>query len=211
MTASRVDADEVFTAVEFSAGFSHGDYHRWLPSIAAKLSNYDEDGEPELVATAVFYKAELESAARNGYLPGYLLDTESSTAPYIDLFCETDDGSSFIDEVEDAVGFLPGGRDLLIADRIEILPRYRGHGLAERLIDDASQMFGGFAELIVLKPFPLQFEYHQKERNISAWEERIDAAGFQADEPFAQKKLIGHYEKMGFKKIENTELMARAR
>jgi hypothetical protein len=54
--------------------------------------------------------------------------------------------------------FEPRSVDLLILDRIELRPEYRGHGLRLVAARCLIEMFGSRCGLVACKPYPLQFE-----------------------------------------------------
>jgi GNAT superfamily N-acetyltransferase len=94
--------------------------------------------------------------------------------------------------------------DVLIIDLVRVDPAYRGRGLgllAARRVMDVFEPDDG---LVLVKPFPLQFNAHQR----SAVAKDTDLAAFTCDEKTAFKKLRKHWERLGFRRIPKTEYYA---
>jgi GNAT superfamily N-acetyltransferase len=98
-------------------------------------------------------------------------------------------------------------RNLLILDRVEILPTFRGKKLAlivmRRLIERFTQGSG----LVALKAYPLQFEA-QNDRDD--WRKKMALTSFHSDEKASTTKLKKHYSRLGFLAIRGTPFMVRS-
>jgi hypothetical protein len=81
--------------------------------------------------------------------------------------------------------------NLLILDRVEILPKYRGAGV------------------VGMKPFPLQLE-PKESRDSSGWAKRLRLDDLPRDEKMAKKKLKRYYGKLGFVEMKSTPFMFRS-
>lgn len=86
-----------------------------------------------------------------------VLDVREETAAYIPLL--GDDAGNFSRAVCKILGEeMVFCRNILILDRLEILPRFRGQQLGLRYVRAAISRFGIGCRLAAIKPFPLQFE-----------------------------------------------------
>jgi len=82
------------------------------------------------------------------------------------------------------------GGDVLYIDHIEVKEEFRGFNLGLFLLDRADNTLNGPMSLCLLIPYPLQ----HLERHGEAWKQ----AEFEAD----REKIIKHYKRLGFKKIQ---------
>jgi len=85
-------------------------------------------------------------------------------------------------------------RNMLILDRLEILPQFRGQQLGLRFIRAAIARFGMGCRIVVIKPFPLQFEGKLDDRNKDEYRKATD-------------KLRKYYARAGIKPLRGTDLM----
>jgi GNAT superfamily N-acetyltransferase len=90
--------------------------------------------------------------------------------------------------------------DILILNRIEIFPEYRGMGIGKHLIKDLYNNFIQGCALFVLKCFPLQAEAgtldRHKEHAI-----KMGYLDFEKDKAKSFKKLHSYYKSIGFLNI----------
>jgi GNAT superfamily N-acetyltransferase len=93
--------------------------------------------------------------------------------------------------------------NLLILDRLEIFPNFRGRGYGLEALQCLIQRFRMGVGLIVMKPFPLQFEDPEPEELASRG---LD--GFVGSAAFCTRKLKRYYAQLGFKRIPRTPFMA---
>lgn len=136
-----------------------------------------------------------------------IFDLRSETCPiYENLFGF--DGCGIKGEVLD-VTCVPDGyinENILYLSRLEIKAEYRKQGYGLSAIRAFIHYFGSGAGLIVMKPFPLQFEGGIDE----ATKKTQGLAKFNASLENSTKKLERYYGKLGFIKIKDTPYMARA-
>lgn len=140
-----------------------------------------------------------------------ILDLEAKTAPYITLFDYQNNGLS--NPAYEAIGapehlFPEDVKSALIVDRLEIAPEYRGNAYGEIIISDAIEKFGQRADVIAVKPFPLQFEAISGERTRRSEDDLKWSLGMQleklcSDRKKALSKLQSYYKELGFKPAED--------
>jgi hypothetical protein len=109
------------------------------------------------------------------------------------------------------------GINLLILDRLEILPEYRGGGLGLACLYRCMQQYKHGCGLVTLKPYPLQFETirgsgdkneHDERKDQEPWRQSLNLKVFGTDKKTCMKKLEKYYQRLGFIKIQRTEVMA---
>lgn len=98
-------------------------------------------------------------------------------------------------------------RNLLILDRIELLPQFRDHGYGLAMLYRCIQQFAHCYTTVVLKCFPLQFETRSNRDESAAWLSTMEMNMFSADQKECTAKLKHHYRKLGFKSIGRSDFM----
>ena len=127
-------------------------------------------------------------------------DLTNHCFPVVDL--ETGDWTEAVYKTWDGDVF---DQDLLIIPKLEILPNYRGHDIGLFCMARLIQMLSSGCGLVVIKPFPLQFDSSYKE-----YTERRELLGFDqltASQADATEKLIKHYKRLGFRALPGTDLL----
>lgn len=169
---------------------------------AILLNEYDED----IIVGKVKYFFIDTMASDFG--PDYLLDLVSNTAPFIGEIYRHN-SFEFKKKIENLFEFGIYNSNLLILDRLEVLPEFRGNDYARRIIDDGIKTFGSNAGLMALKAFPLQLEYHDENKLQDEWDKNMNMGTFETDEKKAFKKLISFYNQLGFRKISSENIMVK--
>jgi hypothetical protein len=133
-----------------------------------------------------------------------VLDVREETAAYIPLL--GNDAGNFSRAVCKILGEeMVFCRNILILDRLEILPRFRGQQLGLRYVRAAISRFGIGCRLATIKPFPLQFE--GKMGTVGGSETVEPSKSMVADFNAATKKLKKYYAHEGFVSLKNSDLM----
>ena len=167
--------------------------------------NDDEDKQP--VGKFRVYYVDLERAVNEGETISDILDAHSShVAEYFEpIFgSEEPDFNSRILELFDHAIF---ASNLLILDRLEILPQYRGEGLGLTVLRHMIARFSSGAALVAMKPFPLQFEASPSVGFGDKWRDRMNLSQFPAAEDVATEKLFRYYSRLGFLRLSGTAMM----
>lgn len=97
--------------------------------------------------------------------------------------------------------------NVLILDRLEILPEFRGHNLGLVVMRRLIERFGAGAGVVAMKPFPLQRELTGQEED--EWRQKMRLDDFERNLPRATARLRRHYAKLGFKHMKGTPFMFR--
>jgi GNAT superfamily N-acetyltransferase len=98
----------------------------------------------------------------------------------------------------------PIGSNLLILDRLEILPEFRGRKIGLAVLYKAVQQFARGCGIVAMKPFPLQFDVHTK--SDTARFDALKLADFNRESKTATKALEKYYKILGFRKLAGTPL-----
>jgi hypothetical protein len=98
------------------------------------------------------------------------------------------------------------GSNILVLDRLEILPQYRGKKLGIAVLCNMIARFAPGAAIVAMKPCPLQFEVPSNE-DEEKWRDRMSLAKMSTDQGVATKKLCNYYSKLGFLPLSGTPMM----
>jgi len=181
------------------------DGERWVTPIKGFINFYDDEGEQLQVGRISFFHIDLNSATENGWGSFDVLDHDQSTAPFIDIIqsIEDDDYDSFEHLFDD------WSSNILVADRIEILPEHRNNGITAKVFDQMVRLFGSDCSLLLLKAFPLQHEPRRGDTygDISDWQKSLALENFETDQSSALEHLTSYYERIGFTKFKTDGIM----
>lgn len=137
--------------------------------------------------------------------PFEILDLEHHTNEYAHVILDSNK-APFSSRLEKLLGDEIWDFNLLILDRIEILPAYRGHGIGLLTLISLIQRFGEGAGVVGIKPFPLQFEPKQN-RSSSEWAKSLRLEELTSERKKAKEKLKLYYGKLGFVEMKSTPFM----
>jgi hypothetical protein len=138
-----------------------------------------------------------------------VFDTYSETIDYHDAIFE-DDSLLFREELLTALKDDAGWGNLLILDRIEILPRFRNKKIGLLVMCALMRRFSAGAALVGIKPFPLQFESVSTNDSVSKWRDKLQLSSMGKQMRSATAKLCRYYRKLGFVPLKGTPFMFRS-
>ncbi len=133
-----------------------------------------------------------------------VFDSVSEVYPYVQLY-DLDEGSQSAAAKKAAGADFLFEPNLLILDRLEILPRYRGHGYGLQALISMMHWFQAGAGMVAMKPFPLQSECRRDGKH-----DDLELDKFPAHYTQARTKLRRYYAQLGFKLVPKTEFMVRS-
>ena len=203
-----IEFEELGFSITFnSSAIIDDEPENYLISIEGNiLCTDDNDNEITAGKLKIFY-VDIDGAADAGYESTHILDLEAATEPfYLALFDPKT--SEFRQSVYDLVGEDIFGRNLLILDRLEILPVYRGKKLGLACLYRCMQQYWHGCGLVALKCFPLQFEAVSEDKTRDEWRRSLELNNLGKDHKHCRSKLQAYYEQLGFKKLRGTEIMA---
>jgi GNAT superfamily N-acetyltransferase len=188
---------------------SYDDYERYLAVYEGDLfvfldDEQENDGREHPAGQVRLFILNADAAESEGESLFDVLDERAETAAYIHLL--GDDAGNFSRAVCKIVGEeMVFCRNILILDRLEILPRFRGQQLGLKYVRAAISRFGIGCRLAAIKPFPLQFE--GKMGSISGNDYVEPSQSMLANFNAATKKLKKYYAHEGFISLKNSDLM----
>jgi GNAT superfamily N-acetyltransferase len=103
--------------------------------------------------------------------------------------------------------------NVLILDRLEILPEFRGHDLGLVVIRRLIERFGAGAGVVAMTPFPLQHgcarDDDGEDEEEKDWRQKMRYDNFDKNLQRAIGRLRRYYAKLGFKLMKGTPFMFR--
>lgn len=184
-------------------GIDLGDY---IKEISGKVCVFNSGGGKiaELGRFKVL-RIDVDSAIADQESVFDVFDYSSSTIDYFDLYIRG--GWEFKEAVlRDlrCVGeYVPCG--LLIIDRLELYPKYRGRGVGLDAMKAMIVHFRMGAGIVAIKPFPLQFEGGARDEPETLRRRGLDQ--YPGDEARCKRRLMRHYATIGFRRILRTPYM----
>ena len=173
------------------------------------IHEYDKEGNYEEIEVGYMraFLINLEAAQSEGVSLWELFDYHGDVAEFSGTIL--DDGSEDFDEDLLWEYGLDQICHLLILDRIEIDPKYRGRGIGLAATNLMVERVGYGCDLIALKAFPLQFEVKSRNDTPGADDAKGKYNDFPEDEERALKQLMSYYAKAGFKPFKSDRIMLR--
>jgi GNAT superfamily N-acetyltransferase len=140
---------------------------------------------------------QIREARREGFQASAVLNAKSfATSEYSQLFKKLEWRKRVSKKFE------PRSADLLILDRIELKPEYRGHGFGLLAARCVIETFGSRCGLVACKPYPLQFE------GSNQWRPPARVWGAAKALRRARTKLRRYWARVGFQRVPRTMLYA---
>lgn len=145
-----------------------------------------------------------------------VFDAHSSSLE--EYYCHIFNGNDFLEDEDepssifsDALNDLLNGNivayNLLILDRVELLPEYRGKFIGLSVMRYVMARFSQGAGIIALKAFPLQFEKGLITPEEKQWQMKLQLDAFTRNKKQAQKKLVNLYRDLGFRPLPKSPYM----
>ncbi len=167
-----------------------------------KVGIYAENEEKKetekLIGKFLFKIVYIDEAENNGYDLFEIFDTYGYTFRLAEMFFDFDSGE-LKEDIQEFYNYDLIESNICILEKIEILPDYRGHKIAAKVIKDIIFHFGAECGLFIIQAYPLQFESAGIEK--SQWQTQLELNKFPVDEITAFNKLKNYYISIGFDKI----------
>ena len=184
------------------------DPNDYVYPICGRIVEMVADESEILVGKFCQYYIDIASAIDAGYPDLFdIFDAHSeSIADYYDALIDphTEYFSEKLRQLLDDEIMQP---NLLIIDRLELLPNYRGQNLGIMIMRRLIQRFSAGAGVVAIKPFPLQFERRSPAEEESGWHQKMQLSNFRETERDSIRKLQNHYRKLGFVEMKGTPHM----
>jgi hypothetical protein len=155
-----VEEDDLFYInLKTHMGVGTGEPNDFLSHYQGTVEVYDtERDEPICAAQLSLFLVHADAAERAGMPLHDVLDADSKTAPFLALLHKNEAGNFSPAVLRILKDDFATTRDMLILDRIEILPEFRRKRLAHRVTQGLVDRFAAGSRIVALKAFPLQFE-----------------------------------------------------
>lgn len=131
-----------------------------------------------------------------------VMDATHSINQMSGVLFEWDEDKDFWDKIDTFFDYNPlENYDIFFLETIEIIAKYRGKGLGEKIINNLIERFYSSCGLWVLKAFPMQHDIgikSDKEENWSDWSKKMEYPQMELDFEKAQYQLFNYYKKKGF-------------
>ncbi len=175
---------------------------RFCQNIHGKLLTYTSDDctNATLVGKLFGRKLLLDDAMNADFDFYRIFDNYSSTFEIGEVIFDFDSGDYseiLLENYENIISHL----NLIILERIEILPDFRKNEIGKKFLKDFYNNFHQGCDLIVLKVFPIQLEFDSPLGRDEFWHKKMEYNDLEKDEELAKYKLLNFYTKMGFEFI----------
>jgi hypothetical protein len=177
----------------------------YICNIAGEIKSTDEAGNDSVAGTLQGYIVQAGRIINEGESLFDACDAHSQTVH--DYACVLFDSRSgeLKSAIEEQFGVVPAG-DVLILDKIEVLPAHRGRGLGLAAACCFLDTFESGCCLAVAEPYPLQFKDITHEH--PDWCAKMGVDAFVADKKRATAKLQVYWSRLGFRRIRGSKKFA---
>jgi hypothetical protein len=167
----------------------------------------DEEQKENLAGKFRLYYIDVGAATNAGESVFDVFDSDAVTFDYFRAIFESDN-LDISDKLSKLFNDDLTWGNVLILDRLELLPSFRNHNMGLLVMRRLIERFSAGSMVVAIKPFPLQFECADVEPN--EWKDCLNLSDFTKDNRQATAKLRRHYAKLGFKAMKTTPFMFRA-
>lgn len=170
----------------------------YCTEIRGTIYKHIADGD-DIVAGRISGKILHVQAMRNdrAWIFDVLDNVSGEIEQYHDAFF-SDDHQDYREEL-DLESF---GPDLLVLERMEILPAHRRRRLGLLVMRDVMSRYGSTCAAIAIHPFPLQHSECFVKRDLEAPpESRMGYGDMSRDFEVSTKKLVDYYSRLGFRPV----------
>jgi GNAT superfamily N-acetyltransferase len=183
----------------------YADPEDFTNEISGKVFAEGEDENRELAGNFKIYYVDVSRAMDNGISAFDVFDSHSQGL--YDHYCELFNGDEFNEKLQKHFNDDIYGSNLLILDRLEIVPKYRGKNWGLKVLRELIDRFSSGAGIVAIKPYPLQHELIDDSPEKQKWFENMELSKLTQDKNTGIKKLTEHYGKLGFQHVEDIEYM----
>lgn len=198
--------------LEWSASYGDEDIDEpttYLDEIAGDVVAHNEERSPCVAGRFSVYYVDCDGALNAGVSLFEVMDQNQEIHNYYAALIDFETGD-FRAEVVQATGadYLVG--NILVLDRLELLPAYRGSGHGLALLRAMIRSFGRGAGVVAMLPFPSQFGTLGADASNPEWRDKMEVGRMKRSKKAAIKRLHTYYATLGFRDIPGTEYMVCA-
>jgi len=196
---------EVCVSIIYTAnsGIAPGGDYEFILEIHGQIQGSDPENDgPEVnLGTMDLYLVRVGMAINEGARLYDVFDTYQETMDLAEVVYD-DDFTGFSAAVHRRFEDADPSGDILLLHRLTLDPLVRGQRLGLAAMHQAVRDWSSGCSLVVMKPFPLQFEANAK--GSPTWHElRLDR--FPSRKKAAFVKLVDYYRPLGFKRLGRSE------
>jgi hypothetical protein len=201
---NKDDKDFHLFTIQYSiSGALEDEIENYLTTITGEIFCFNNDMETKRkIGIIKGYYVDIDNAMSEGYGPFDILDLDGSTEPYYEAVF--DDATN---EFKATLGPDIYQSNLLIIDRVEIIPELRGRKIGLVAMYRMIRQFSHGCGLVTIKVFPLQFEHRGNNEVVSKWFTDMKMGAFEKDEAKAVNKLKSYYRQLGFTDVKDSDFM----
>jgi hypothetical protein len=161
---NKDDKDFHLFTIQYSiSGALEDEIENYLTTITGEIFCFNNDMETKRkIGIIKGYYVDIDNAMSEGYGPFDILDLDGSTEPYYEAVF--DDATN---EFKATLGPDIYQSNLLIIDRVEIIPEFRGRKIGLVAMYRMIRQFSHGCGLVTIKVFPLQFEHRGNNEVVS--------------------------------------------
>lgn len=191
--------------IEFSSSTSTWEeIEDYATCIEGTITCLEERGKDKLVGRVRLFYLDIGATYDTNINVFDLFDIRGETEPFYSALIDHETGD-FRSDVESILGEYILGLNVLIVDRLEILPEFRGKKIGLECLRRCLQQYARACGVVALKCFPLQFE--DKGMSEPAWRRRMQIGKLSKDHKRSSAKLREYYGSLGFKALPGDDIM----
>lgn len=210
MQDSKTDHDESYRSYEVNFKIprcltTYTEPDDYVLGVFGEITCTDESGIDSIAGTIQGYIIQVDRIINDGESLFDACDAHDQTVH--DYACVLFDlrSGGLKPAIEDQFGVVGAG-DMLILDRIEVLPAHRRHRLGLAAACSFLDTFETGCCLAVGEPYPMQFK--ERTREHAEWCAKMGIDAFVQDEKLATAKLRAYWRRLGFERIRGSKKFA---
>ncbi len=177
---------------------------KYSTCIEVAVTCIDKKGNERVIGKVQLFYLDLDAVFDTNDSLHDLFDIRSETAPFYSALIDYETGD-FKPNLEKVLGEYICDSNVLIVDRLEILPEFRGKKIGLASLVWCLRQYARQCGVVALKCFPLQFEC--AEMGEPAWRREMQFGKLSRDRKRSLAKLKKHYGSLGFKVLPAGDIM----
>jgi len=165
---------------------------------------FDKKGNERIMGKVRLFYLDLGAVFDTNDSVHDLFDIRSETSPFYSALIDYKTGD-FKSNLETILGEYICDLNVLIVDRVEILPEFRGKKIGLACLGWCLQQYAHACGVVALKCFPLQFECAGM--GEPAWRRKMQFGKLSRDRKRSLAKLKKYYASLGFKVLPGNDIM----
>lgn len=170
------------------------------------------DGSPsaQCIAKIKLTVVDIEQARTAGLFAQDLIAAHSTLKPLLGPLFTGNKKKVYQPPVLRTVPVVGALHNLLLIERIEVLPEYRAVGVTQNIIDEAIRLFACQLAIVVIQCGHSQIDFSMDGRQVlSEWQQSLQLNAFDLSGQLAVNRVKAHFAKMGFRMLPQSNVMVR--